>query len=100
MPLQFFFGIVRLFFEKNPQGSPFKLFDVLRHNGCRRTPKGPFLQFFRHFETFFEILFLKKGPTSIFSIFCDKKVDNFERVSGAPIRSIFLSFSGTVKEKT
>ena len=69
---------MRLFFETfwiAPKGPPFICFDILKHNGCQKIPKGPSFYIFRHCDTvqkshfkiflgnFFQSL---KGPRFIF----------------------------------
>ena len=54
-PFQFFFGIARLFSEKNfPKGSPLHLFGFCDRLGIEKSQRVPPFNFFRRCETFFK----------------------------------------------
>ena len=88
-PFQFF-GIVRLFFLLfSLQRVPFILFDILQQNGCLK-PKGPPFLFFVIVRLFFPNFFSPKGPP----FNCDKNVDNFGSVPLLARQSVhFFGFS-------
>ena len=73
---------------------PLQFFDVLRQNGCWKTPKGPPFSFSALWDFFFQNLFFSpKGP--LFN--CDKNVDNFGSVPLLARHSVrFFAFSTTV----
>ena len=105
-PFQFF-GIVRLPFLKNnfsPKVPTVNVFEVLRHNGCCKTPKGSAHSHFQHCETFSKN-FPDKWSAFVspngqpFNCFHDFRQNCCQLWNGARIRSIFW-FSGSVKENT
>ena len=83
-PPTHFFRHYATFFETfwiAPKGPPFICFDILKHNGCQKIPKGHPFYIFRHCDTVqkshFKIFLgnffqSSKDPPSIFFIFCNQ----------------------------